>query len=60
MELYDYIRILRRRGWIIVLLLVMISMAAFAFSKLQTEIYKSSVEILVQPARADFGLTQSA
>jgi capsular polysaccharide biosynthesis protein len=60
MELQDYVRILKRRGWIIILLMVMTAAAAFAFSKLQTEIFKSSVEILIQPARADFGLTQSA
>ena len=60
MELQDYIRILRRRGWIIILLMVMTSTAAFAFGKLQTPIYQSSVEILVQPARADWGITQSA
>jgi len=60
MELQDYIRIIKRRGWIIILLMVMTAAAAFAFSKLQTPIYKSSVEILVQPARPDFGLAQSA
>jgi capsular polysaccharide biosynthesis protein len=59
MELQDYIRVLRRRGWIIVLLVVMTAIAAFAFSKLQTPIYESSVDILVQPARADYGLSQS-
>jgi capsular polysaccharide biosynthesis protein len=59
MELQDYIRVLRRRGWIIVLLVVMTAVAAFAFSKLQTPIYESSVDILVQPARADYGLSQS-
>ncbi len=60
MELQDYIRILRRRGWIIILLMVMTSTAAFAFGNLQTPIYQSSVDILVQPARADWGITQSA
>jgi capsular polysaccharide biosynthesis protein len=59
MELQDYIRVLRRRGWIIVLLVVMTAVAAFAFSKLQTPIYESAVDILVQPARADLGLSQS-
>jgi capsular polysaccharide biosynthesis protein len=59
MELQDYFRILRRRGWIIILLTVMTAAAAFAFSKLQTEIFESSVEILVVPARSDLGLTQS-
>jgi capsular polysaccharide biosynthesis protein len=58
-ELQDYLRILRRRGWIIILLAVMTAAAAFAFSKLQTEIFESSVEILVVPARSDLGLTQS-
>jgi capsular polysaccharide biosynthesis protein len=59
MELQDYIRVLRRRGWIIVLLVVMTAIAAFAFSQLQTPIYESTVDILVQPARADYGLSQS-
>lgn len=59
MELQDYVRILKRRGWIIILLMVMTATGAFAFSKLQTEIYESTVEILVQPARTDLGLTQS-
>jgi capsular polysaccharide biosynthesis protein len=40
--------------------MVMTAAAAFAFSKLQTPIYKSSADILVQPARADWGITQSA
>lgn len=60
MEFRDYVRILRRRGWIIILLAVMTAAAAFAFSRLQTPIYKSSVDILVQPARADWGLAQAA
>ncbi len=42
------------------LLMVMTAAAAFAFSKLQTPVYKSSVDILVQPARPDFGLAQTA
>ncbi len=59
MEFQDYLRILRRRGWIIILLTVLTATGAFAFSRLQTEIYESSVAILVQPARSDLGLTQS-
>ena len=34
--------------------------SAFIFSKLQTPVYKSSMELFIQPARTDFGLTQSA
>ena len=34
--------------------------SAFLFSMLQTPVYQSTVDVLVQPARTDFGLTQSA
>jgi capsular polysaccharide biosynthesis protein len=34
--------------------------SAFVFSRLQTPVYKSTVYILVQPARTDFGAAQSA
>jgi capsular polysaccharide biosynthesis protein len=36
MELKDYLRILRKRGWIIVLVAILTASAAFGFSKLQT------------------------
>lgn len=60
MPLSDYVRILYRRGWILILLALLTAAAAFVFSRLQTPIYKSTIYILVQPARTDFGLTQSA
>ena len=60
MPLSEYARILYRRGWILALLAVLTAAAAFVFSRLQTPIYKSTIYILVQPARTDFGLTQSA
>lgn len=60
MPLTDYFRILWRRGWILILMAALTAAAAFAFSRLQTPVYKSTVYILVQPARTDFGLTQSA
>ncbi len=60
MEPGDYIRILRKRWWIIVVAVLLTAGSAFAFSKLQTPVYKSSVQILVKPARPDLGLTQSA
>lgn len=43
---------------IVVAVAAMVS--AYVFSKLQTPIYKSSMELFIQPARSDFGLTQSA
>ncbi|MBI5081709.1 MAG: hypothetical protein HZB17_10450 [Chloroflexi bacterium] len=60
MPLSDYIRILWRRGWILILVAALTAASAFVFSRLQTPIYKSTIYLLVQPARTDFGLTQSA
>lgn len=60
MPLTEYFHILRRRGWILILMALLTAVAAFVFSRLQTPIYKSTIYILVQPARTDFGLTQSA
>ena len=60
MELQDYLEIARRRAWIVVLVAVVAAVSAFIFSKLQTPVYKSSMELFIQPARTDFGLTQSA
>lgn len=60
MELSDYLRVVRRRGWIIILVAVLTAGAAFAFSKLQTPIYESNLRMLVQPARTDFGQSQAA
>ena len=60
MEISDYGRILKQRGWIIILVAVLTAAAAFGFSKLQTPVYESTVRILVQPARTDFGQAQAA
>ncbi|MCS7088310.1 MAG: Wzz/FepE/Etk N-terminal domain-containing protein [Thermoflexales bacterium] len=60
MELQDYLDIARRRWWIVVLVSVVAAASAFVFSRLQTPIYKASMRLTIQPARTDFGLTQSA
>jgi capsular polysaccharide biosynthesis protein len=60
MELSDYLRILRQRGWLIGLLALLTAAAAFGFSQMQTEVYESSLRLLVQPARTDFGQAQAA
>jgi capsular polysaccharide biosynthesis protein len=59
-ELSDYLRILRQKGWLIILLAVLTAAAAFGFSKIQTPVYESSLRLLVQPARTDFGQAQAA
>jgi capsular polysaccharide biosynthesis protein len=55
MELRDYLRILRKRGWIIILLVALTAAAAWGFSRLQTVEYKSSVNVFVSPDRIDNG-----
>lgn len=59
MELSDYIRILRQRGWLIIVLGVLTAGAAFGFSKVQDPVYQSTVQILII-SRPDFGQTQAA
>jgi capsular polysaccharide biosynthesis protein len=60
MNLQEFLDIARRRWWIVVLVALIAALSAFAFSRLQTPIYKSSMKLTIQPARTDFGLTQSA
>lgn len=63
MQLQNYLRILWRRGWIMVVLAVVTAAAAFGFSLIIRErapIYQSTARILVQPARTDLGQAQAA
>jgi capsular polysaccharide biosynthesis protein len=59
MELGEYIRIVRRRGWIVVALAALVAVAAYGFSKTQVTIYEASVNLTVRPARADWGLSNT-
>lgn len=60
MSLSDYAGLLRRRGWILIVVAALTALSAFVFSKVQTPIWKSSIVVGIQPTRPDFGLTQSA
>jgi receptor protein-tyrosine kinase len=60
MEFSNYVRILRKRWWIIVLAIVLTAGSAVLFSELQHPQYTSTAEVIINPARPDFGLTQSA
>jgi capsular polysaccharide biosynthesis protein len=60
MSLSEYLRILRRWGWVVLLMALVTAGSAYVFSKAQTPIYRSTVHILISPSRTDFGLTQSA
>lgn len=58
MEFKDYIRILRRRGWMIILLALLTAAAAFGFSRMQTPVYEASARLLIT-SRPDFGQAQA-
>lgn len=60
MKIQDYVRILRQRGWIIVLVAALTAASAFIFSRFQTPVYRASVQVSIQMARPDYGLTQTA
>src|SRR5512137_753621 len=60
MPITEYFYILRRRGWIIILLAVLAALSAFVFSRVQTKVYKATIYVLIKPSRSDLGLTQSA
>lgn len=59
MELKDYFRILRQRGWVLIVLAIITAGAAYGYSRMQPVEYESTVKILVSPSRTDFGLTQT-
>lgn len=59
MNLFDYVRVLIRRGWIVVLAIIITSASAYAYSHTQTPEYKASQKALIQPARNDFGLVET-
>jgi len=59
-ELSDYLRILRQRGWVVLVMAVLTAVATFGFSKMQTEVYESNLKLLVRPARTDYGQSQAS
>jgi len=59
MELWEYVEVLLRWGWVILLVTTLCTVAAIGYSKLQTPRYTSIVELNVTPARLDLGLSQT-
>jgi capsular polysaccharide biosynthesis protein len=60
MTIQEYIRIIRRRGWIIVVSTILTAAAAFAVSYIQEDMYRATVYVSTVPARADWGLGNTA
>ncbi len=59
MKVQDYLCVLKRRGWLIVLITVLTTVSALIFSFLQTPVYRSSVDVGIQAARIDWGQAQT-
>jgi capsular polysaccharide biosynthesis protein len=55
MRLQDYIRIIRKRWWIIALVPVIAAISAYVFSKMQTPLYRSQARYVVIFNRLDTG-----
>lgn len=60
MELREYWNVARKRGWIIVLVAIVAAVAALGVSLIIPKTYRASIQLSVEPARADWGLSQAA
>jgi len=58
-QLREYLRLLTKRAWLIILVMILAAGAAFGFSKLLKPVYRSTIYLNVYPARLDWGLQQS-
>jgi len=60
MSIQEYIRIIRQRGWIILLAALLAAGGGYGISFLQEELYRATVHVSTVPARADHGLGMTA
>jgi capsular polysaccharide biosynthesis protein len=58
-EFREYWNIARKRGWIILLVAVLAAVAALGVSLIMPETYKATIQLSINPARADWGLSQA-
>jgi capsular polysaccharide biosynthesis protein len=58
-EFHEYWNIVRKRGWILLVVAVVAAVAALGVSLIMSETYKATIQLSVNPARADWGLNQA-
>jgi capsular polysaccharide biosynthesis protein len=58
-EFREYWNIVRKRGWILLLVAVVAAVAALGVSFIMAEEYKATIKLSINPARADWGLSQA-
>lgn len=59
MDFREYWNIARKRGWIILLVAVVAAVAALGVSLIIPKTYKATIQLSINPARADWGLSQA-
>lgn len=59
MSLLEYLRVLIQRGWILLLCGLLAAAAMFVYSSRQPVIYRATQLMIVQPQRADLGMSQA-
>ena len=60
MSIQELMRIVRRRGWIVVVAVVLTAAAAWGVSLLQKDLYSATANVSTVPARPDMGLGMTA
>ena len=60
MEFGEYWDILRRRGWILLVVALVGAIAGFGLSQILPETYRATIQLSVEPERPDEGLNQTA
>lgn len=60
MNLLEYVNILLRRGWIMLLLALLAALGAWWLGGQQMPVFRATQRVLMQPTRADFGLTEAS
>jgi len=60
MTIQEYIRVLQRRGWMIVVAVILAAGGAFGISLLQRDMFRATVYVSTVPARPDWGLGNTA
>ncbi len=60
MTIQEYIRLIRRWGWLVVATTLLAAVAAYGVSYLQSDLYRATAYISTVPARPDWGLGNTA
>src|SRR5260370_36257527 len=56
LELRDYVKVVRKRWWVIALVALIAVASAYGFSKTQPTIWRSAIKLSIAPSRAsDYG-----